>query len=171
MTRTKPFDAWAYAPIIGIAAAAAVVAGLLLVGIGTPSGFQRRLAALDQRTEQLRRWTSVRPSAAHYPQGAVCAMGVAKAEDLLRAGISNQAQAGRLTMSALDVGVDRDAPLGQTLAPLRVRFQVQGSYQGLVELMDRLSQTRPLLFVDNLDLISNTTSVTMKFSGRAYCSA
>jgi hypothetical protein len=157
-------------PIVGIVAAAAVVTGLVLTGLASPPDFARRVAALDGRADQIRRWTSVRPGASQYPQGAICNIGLGKAQDLLRADIGGQAQASGLALSTLEVGADRDAPLGQTLVPIRVRFQVQGAYAAVIGLMDRLSRTRPLLFADAVDLTSNTTSVTMKFSGRAFCS-
>jgi hypothetical protein len=160
-----------YLPLAAIAAISAVATGLGLGALSTPANFGPRLASVDQKADQVRRWTAVKASAIEFPQGAVCSGGGAKQEDLLRAHVANQAQAGKLTLSSLEVGPDKAAPLGQILIPLRLSFQVQGSYDAILGLMSELSSVRPLVFADTVDLVSHTTSVTLKFRGRVFCSA
>jgi hypothetical protein len=50
------------------------------------------------------------------------------------------------------------------------RFQASGSYESALMAMDQLAKRRPQVFADTVDLTSKTSSVTLVFSGRVFCS-
>jgi hypothetical protein len=159
-----------YLLLAGAAAAAAVVTGVVLAQTAMPSNFAQRLAALDQKTEKIHRW-ALRPGAPDFPQGAVCTGGAVRGEAALRARIAAEAQASQLGLSTLEVRLDPDGRPERSLEPLDVTFEVKGTYQAGLDLMARLALVRPLIFAEAVDLTSNTSSVTLKVYGRAYCVA
>ena len=57
-----------------------------------------------------------------------------------------------------------------TLSAVTFRIEAEGGYEAALDLLARISDVRPVIFVDTVDLRSATSFVTISVSGRAYCS-
>jgi hypothetical protein len=159
----------AVAAMVGLMVA--VVTSAELAALARPSGYEVRIAAATQNAERLRRLLAGDPTTGPFGWDAICRQTPDREVQQLRKDIAVQADAAKLTVGGLEVGPDYQEALGDTLSPLRVRLEAQGPYQGAVSLLAVLAQSRPTLFVDSVDLTSRTSSVTLKLSGRVYCSA
>lgn len=154
-----------------VATMSAIAFALLLSALSTPQGYKERIATLQQKVEGVRRMLKPPAELAPYPADAVCAKGVSPTLDQLRKDIGGQAETAKLVLSQVELGPDEQARLGETLIPLQLKLQAQGSYESTIALLALLARHRPMVFADTVDLSSKTSSVTLKFSGRLFCSA
>jgi hypothetical protein len=155
--------------LLGLSAGAFAVAELS--AMAKPRDYDARVAAADEKAHRLQR--VLRANAPNGPFGwdAICRQPPAREVQQLRKDITAQAEAAKLTLASLEVGPDYQASLGETLSPLRVRLEAEGGYEGALGLLAGLAEAKPSLFIDTLDLSSRTSSVSLKLSGRVYCSA
>lgn len=170
MTTPKRPLAISMAYAAAVATAFAIAMNLLASALSTPTRFRDRLTALQEKTDSLRRVLRPHAEPSPYPSNAVCSSGGAE-QQRLRNALTGQADATKMILSGLEIGPDDQAALGETLFPLRLRFQAQGSYEAALAMMQTLARERPVIFADAVDLTSKTSSVTLKFSGRIFCSA
>ncbi|MGR4866930.1 hypothetical protein [Caulobacter sp. LARHSG274] len=159
-------------PGLAVAAAlagglAAVVAAMGLSALARPVHRAERLAQLDQKVERIAQLQRATAGGLTYPRGAVCREGIARGSDLvaqkLRAGLG-QAQMVRLAFEP-SVSVD-----GSGLVVIGFRFETLGSYEDAMGLLRGLDAAKPAIFADSVDLTSRTSAVSLRFSGRFYCS-
>lgn len=159
----------------GLTVACAVAGGALamltatgLSALAKPSDYAARRAALEQQIDQIERLQNTPRSGATYPKGAVCRggldQGAKQVEQALRAAAGSEVMVSNLVIEDLP---QADAP---GLRAARVRFEAVGGYGQTVALLSALGPLRPVVFADQVDLTSNTTAVTLQFSGRYYCS-
>jgi hypothetical protein len=169
MARARGFDIQTPVLAAGLAAAGAIGAVLGAAHLARPDDFAARLAVVEQKMARVRELGAGAGRPDTFPADAACAQTARGAEDVRRqiAGLASQLN---LEVSQLDVAPT--PPAGSSrLAPLQLRFEVDGPYAGAVDLVRRLETVRPMVFVDTVDLTSKTSSVTLAVSGRAFCSA
>lgn len=152
----------------GIALCAAVVMGVALPSLSAPKDFHPRLEALETGAAEVRRLSRTGRGAKPMRASAVCA-DAGEAASQLRQTLSQDAAQLKLDISRVDV-----APAGEEtggLAVLDIRFEAGGGYDAALAMLERLDRLQPQIFADTVDLTSRTSSVTISFSGRAFCAA
>jgi hypothetical protein len=160
-----------FAPVIAAAAvalSAAVVSVVALPTLAEPEDFDARLAAAESNAERAAAVLRQKDLAPAFPEGALCAGSLAAGAEALKGQLSALAQAARLQNVSIEVAPA--ASRGGALAPLAMRLEASGPYDGALAAIQQLSALRPLVFVDAVDLGSKTSFVTLSISGRAYCS-
>lgn len=152
----------------GLALSSALLMSMLLAAIASPKALTSRVATLQAQADEAGRLLQRSRAPAGYALDAVCAKSVDRQARDLRDALQGYAGALQLNMTGVEIEplVTRGA-----LAPIRLRFQASGSYEAAVRLLGALADQRPLIFADSVDLTSRTSSVTLVFTGRAYCSA
>jgi hypothetical protein len=105
-----------------------------------------------------------------YPRGAVCEAWPATVAVTVSQTIQATAKTGGLAVSALTVNPGASSGSGRRLAPVSVQLRATGPYTSVVHFLDALSKTRPMIFLDSVDLKTNITAVELNMNGRFYCS-
>jgi len=163
----KPADA-VLAAACGLAGALAC--GAVLSWLSRPADASARMAALEERVTSVEQ--AARGKRAKFDVDAVCQRTTAEEAKLLRTAIDGAASRLGLQVGALEVGAEPPNSGGAgALTPVGLRLAVSGSYEGAIQLLDQLGQGGPEVFVDTIDLTSNTSSVELKLVGRVYCAA
>lgn len=153
-----------------IGLAVAVAAGLGLAGLSTPAAFSTRLENLDLRLDELQRLSKLYAGAGGNRTDAICGRPAVEEADVLRQVIMGDAAALGLTVVRAEVSPAAQRP-NSPLIPLSVRLEANGPYEGALTLLAHLQKFSPEVFADSMDLTSKTTSVTLAFSGRAFCAS
>lgn len=155
--------------VTGVAAGCALGLGLALAAIAAPKALELRTQALAAQVPQIA--ALMRPSrgGAALAPGTICAGAPERQVQALRTRLTALAAERQLGVNALDVRIEPAADPGSKITPIRLRFEVAGSYEGAVELLRALAASRPAVFADTADLGSKTSSVTLAFSGRVFC--
>lgn len=158
----------------GLAVAAAIVGGAMAIVTATglsalarPADRAARLAELDRkldRIEALQR--AANDAGPSYPRGAVCREGVGRGAGVVEQKV--RAQLGQAKLAA--IAFEPSTPAGDSLLAVNFRFETVGSYEDAMTLLNGLDAARPTLFADSVDLVSNTSAVSLRFSGHFYCS-
>jgi hypothetical protein len=108
--------------------------------------------------------------AASYPTGAVCHTDA----DTAVAALRQKLAAFRGSEGAVLVNVVANplAPdqANRGLQPIAISLEMNASYASVTGLLDKLSQATPMVFVDTLDLKPSGDVVSLKLSGRLFCS-
>ena len=154
-----------------IAAAGALIFGVVLASMSAPGDFKDRLAVVDQRIERAKTLLQPARDRGAYGADALCAGDPAQQAKRLQDEVSTQAAQNNLSLDSLETRVEIGDALAERLTPVRVRFSATGSYEGAVALLALLARERPQVFVDSLDMTPKTANVTLALSGRVFCAA
>jgi hypothetical protein len=169
MSRKRRADTQAIVGALTVAFLAAAVFYLGLSLISLPGGFSGRLAEVDQQTADAERILVRSGTGSPYQVGAVC-NDYAAATAQLRQQLQTQAASAGLTLTNFSaVPGAPDEALGG-LRPQSLIVEASGRYDAVVGLLGALAKSQPQIFVDTLDLKSQTSSVALKLSGRFFCS-
>jgi len=159
----------------GLAVASAMAAGVLAVAVALglsalakPADLAQRRAALNQKIQRIETLSKISGGPGSLPKGAVCQGDLSEGGQQIEQSLRSSAQ-GAFELTDLSF-----APLPQSdglaIRAGTVRFQATGGYEQVLGLLKSLEGARPLVFADTVDLVSNTSAVTLQFSGRFYCS-
>lgn len=162
----------AHGPGLAVAAAVAggamaIVAATGLSALARPAQRAERLAQVEAKLDRLE--TLQRGAGGEeppYPRGAICREGVGRGAGLVEQKVRAQLGQARLAAIAFEPSV----PVGDSLMAVSFRFETEGPYEDAMVLLRGLDAARPTLFVDSVDLASKTSVVSLRFSGRFYCS-
>lgn len=154
----------------GLALGCALVMSIALSSLSRPKDFDERLALLERRTAEAERLARTARTAKAYRPGVICAGSPADQAAAIRSTLESQAGQTQLSLTVVDVSPEGDGGDGARLETLRVRFEAAGAYEAALGLLETLERVQPQIFVDTVDLVSKTSSVTLSFSGRAFCS-
>jgi hypothetical protein len=170
MSPGRRLDANLAVPAVTLAALSGVLFFTALILIARPSGFSARAAqvAADQAT--ITGLHQVLAGPLRFGPNAVCTEPVASAAETLRRLVQADAATLNVTMGTIALTPGSVDQAAGGLAPVAVQFEATGSYDALFGLLGQISRQQPKVFVDNLDLRSKISSVTLKFGGRIYCS-
>ncbi|UTP39753.1 GspMb/PilO family protein [Phenylobacterium sp. LH3H17] len=155
--------------VTGAVAGCALGLGMLLATIAAPKAVETRARALEAQVPEIARLMRPGRGAATLQPGTICAGTPARQAQDLRAQLTSLAGERQLGLTALDVRIEPAADPRSKVTPIRFRFEVSGPYDGAIELLRRLAANRPMVFADTVDLSSQTSSVTLAFSGRVFC--
>lgn len=155
----------------GVAACCAIVAAVTLSSLSSPKDLDARAAAVEQKAAQAKRLFRPDRQAQTTAPDAVCSRRPEDQAAALRQSVGALATQAGLEMRTLDVRPEAPEAADAKLVPVRLRFEAIGPYDAVVGLVGQLSQQRPEIFVDAVDLVSKTSTVTIAFSGRVFCSA
>jgi hypothetical protein len=149
----------------------AVAMGVLLASLSAPQGFGVRLAALAQQADEAKRLA--RPVRVTDPLAAdvACARPAPEQSETLRASLASGASGLGLSVTRLEVSPQGSAGPSAGVTPIVVRVDASGSYEAALGLLAQLHKASPQIFADSVDLVSKTSSVSISFTGRAFCAA
>lgn len=151
----------------GVMASAALAFGVLLATLASPSNFNARLEALYRGVGDAQRLARPVRGATILPAGAVCASAADATTSLSTA---LREAAGQAQLQAIRVQVATEPRRGRTgLVPLRIRFEAEGGYDAALQMLDLIGRQQPQVFADTTDLVSKGATVSLAFSGRAFC--
>lgn len=156
-------------PALGLALTG-LVAAVGLAALATPSDFDARLAAVERDTEVARRQLRQRAPADALPIDGACRAASAREIAALRTALGRTAETFRLQSVTVEVEPDPAADSAR-LTALRIRMDASGPYDAALGALQHLSTVRPMVFVDQVDLASKTSFVTLSVRGHAFCSA
>lgn len=155
----------------GVVAGCALGLGLLLAAIASPKPVETRAKALEAEAVTIARLMQPGRGDTTLPPGTICATAPEQQAQDLRAQLTAFATARQLGLTAIDVRVEPAADPRAKVTPIRLRFEASGPYDGAIEMLRLLAANRPSVFADTVDLSSQTSSVTLSFSGRLFCGA
>lgn len=151
-----------------IAAGAATGFAVVLSMIATPGDLSERASNVSTRADALQHDFG----SARSPQPAdlrrVCFTPVERAKYDLQSAIANAAGPQGVTISDFRASADPTIVSG-AIQPVVFHFAATGPYDGVVGILRRLAANKSEVFVDSADLVSNTTNVTLSFTGRLFC--
>ena len=151
--------------IAGVCAIAAVWGAS---AIGRPSNLDDRVTTASRNLEVGRRAVRAAKAPNTYPRGAVCAEASDAAIERLRRQIATQSAGLGVELTAFEAA---PGAMAGGLSTLDLRLDLRGPYEGTLELLKRMEELRPMVFLDTADLTSKAAFVTLSLSGRAFCSA
>lgn len=154
---------------VGLLVACAGAAAFGLSWVATPTRFQTRLDAVEERLESAE--TSLRkdPGEQTYPAKAVCSDAGDGAPEALGARLQAAAAGSGLTLTSIATTAAPREVNESALTPISLRFEVSGRYDAVLAMLGTLARQTPTIFTDSADLTSQISSVDLKFTGRVYC--
>lgn len=150
---------------VALLVAAGSTAALKLTA--TPSDYQDRLSAVEQKVARAERLAGALGDSSAYPKGAVCEGLGNEAFGKLRGTFDDAAKAEGLQNMQILWGAPADA--GARIAPVPLSLRVEGPYEKVAGFMDRLSRGAPALFVETADLVNTGPGVQLSLSGKVFC--
>jgi len=137
--------------------------------LATPVALKTRLAGIDEAVRQVATIGRQAGDPGRYADHALCEAPLLEAAQTLQGQLVNVAAAARLTASSVTV-IPPD-PNGDSARPTPVSFKLEasGGYEAVLGLIRSLGQNEPEVFADTLDLTSQTSSVSIKLTGRVLC--
>jgi len=170
MTRRSPLETH----VVFAAAILALVAGfagwIVLSWVATPADLGPRLAQVERQTAQAEDLLSHNNHIGAYPIDAVCPRASGPAAAQLKLDVQTAAAGAGVTVTRVEIssGVAGEAMDG--LSPIKIGLEASGRYDQAVNLLNALAKLRLEIFVDQSDLNSKVSAVSLKLSGHAYCS-
>ena len=155
---------------VTLASLVAVIFFFGLSSLARPRGLQAGLAQASRQVDDAESKLQSPGDPYAYPAKALCRDQPELAAAALKDRLAAAASVSGANLSGLTTapGVEDEAEAG--LAPVTVQFQADGRYDAVIGLLSLLNRSQPAIFVDAIDLKSQTSSVSLKFSGRIYCS-
>ena len=154
---------------VSVALASALVLGLILAAISTPPDFKARLVEVQQQVDEAGRLARPSRTPSAYPADALCTRLPAEQAQILRSDLTEAAAQARVEVKRMEVGLGGSTS-DERLAPLRVKVEASGSYESALLMLEAMGKLRPQIFADTVDLTPKASTVTLSFSGRAFCS-
>ncbi|WP_340643891.1 hypothetical protein [Phenylobacterium sp.] len=155
---------------VTIALASALILGLILAAISTPADFKARLAEVQQQVDEAGRLARPSRALSSYPADALCTRIPVEQAQILRSDLTQAAAQAQIEVKRMEVGPGGGSTTDDRLATLRVKVEASGSYESALLMLEAMGKLRPQLFADTVDLTPKASTVTLSFSGRAFCS-
>lgn len=150
-----------------VAVVVAVASTTALKLLATPADYEARLASVEQKVLRAERLAAAPGDSAAYPKGGVCqGLGGAGFEKVRQSFEQAAADQG---LQTLQVAWGAPVDAGGRIAPLPFSLRVEGPYDKIVTLMDRLSRTAPTIFVDTADVTASGLGAQLTLSGKVFC--
>jgi hypothetical protein len=149
---------------IAVATVTALVLILILQAISRPSEFETRVSNMGRDLDQNNRLRGQRPGAPRYVACAHSEIAAAQVRsNLLSLAARNQLSSPAIKVEARDSSDPR-------LEVLQIRLEAVGDYASVIKTIGSLEEAIPTLFIDTVDLRSQTASVSLRLTGQTYCS-
>jgi hypothetical protein len=150
-----------------VAAVCALGASAVLRAIATPQDYQARGQALENQTRRIEALAKAPGNDAAFPKGAVCDSIESQAPIQLRDALEQAASAQSLRRVQISLGEATEA--GGKLAPIPLRLEAEGSYEGVLNWLDQARRLTPTIFVDTTDLSAAGPDTHLTMVGRVFC--
>lgn len=135
--------------------------------LATPTGYDERLAAVEQKVARAERLAQMPGDSAAYPKGAVCEGLNDAGFQKVRQGFEEAATAEGLQGIQIIWGEPINA--GARIGPLPLSLRVEGPYEKVASFMDRLARGAPAVFVDTADIVASGAGAQLSLSGKVFC--
>jgi hypothetical protein len=170
MRRRAPLDTQAVLTAAILALVTGLAGWMALSWVATPADLAPRLAQVERQTGQAEDLLSHNGHIRAYPIDAVCARAAGPAAARLKQDVQTAAAGAGVAVTRLEIsaGVADEAMGG--LSPINIGLEASGRYDQTVALLGALAKLRPQIFVDQSDLNSKVSAVSLKLYGHAYCS-
>jgi hypothetical protein len=168
MSAKRTLDVRTAAIGFGIILAIGFSLWLVLSQLAQPANLNRRMADLSGQISETERLRGLETGPLDHPLGAVCHQPTPLAVAALKQRLQGALTANGFSTASLVVvpGVGDEAT---GLSPITFTLSTSGRYDAAVMLIAGLAKTQPEIFVDQADLQSQTSSVSLKLSGRLFC--
>jgi hypothetical protein len=170
MSRRQTVDIRLVVNVVTIGALAGVAFVFVLAMIAHPPGLQRQVARASTELTELESRLQAPGDPFAYPAHALCRTNPNTAAPAMQARLAAVAGADGVTLSGLSATPGAADEAAGGIAPVALQFDASGRYDQVVGFMDALAKGAPEVFVDAVDLKSETSQVSLKFQGRIYCS-
>lgn len=147
-----------------VALVSAAATAWSMSAIASPGNFKARLVAIAPAAATGRK--AMTP-VARYPVGSVCQTSLVRAADTVRTSLASKAANAGLSLT--QAFVEAGGAGGAEIGALDVDLEATGDYAAVVRLFDSMEASRPMIFVDTVDIQPAGGAVTLKLSGQVYC--
>ncbi len=155
----------------------AVLAGLAAVWVGfsglsllaTPANLKARLAAIEATAGRIDAAPRQIGDPSAYAPHALCHASPRQAADALKTALAGSAATAGIAAPRIAVTPPDAAEAGGRLTPVLFQIDAAGRYDSVLALLRLLDQAEPEVFADTLDLKSQTSTVSLKLTGRVLC--
>jgi len=147
----------------------AILSAFGLSAIATPADVAERSSTLERQTRQIESLAGGSGRTASFGVGAVCEGFGVSSQVKLRQALEGAAVAENLVGARIRLAPSGSADAGANIAPVALTLEVEGPYDRLLALMDRLANGAPQIFVDSVDLTAKGPAAQLSLSGRAFC--
>lgn len=146
----------------------AAAAFLALSAVARPHRYEARLSELRSDLAQARTLREPAGGTGAYGPKALCRTSPDQAALELRRRLQAPAVAG---VAVADLIVEPGPTSGAAVALISVQlqFRATGGYDAIVGLLGALAKSRPVIFIDNLDLRPDGANTVLQLSGRVLC--
>ncbi len=141
----------------------------LLAVLATPSHLKARLAAIEATAERIDAAPRQFGDPTAYAPHALCRGSPQQAAEALRAALAGSAATAGIAPPRIAVTPPDSAEAGGRPTPVLFELDATGRYDLVLSLLKQLDQAEPQIFADTLDLKSQTSTVSLKLTGRVLC--
>jgi len=153
-----------------VAAGVALISALLtfggLSGLAEPAGLDPRWADAQRDLKLLHRAERKSPSGDVLPAGTLCRSDPAIAAESLRARLTALTS---VQIKSKFVAVEPPMPNAPDFTPVVFRLEVSGAYADVTRTLGDLARSRPVIFVDHVEIGSEGRAATLKLKGEVLC--
>ena len=167
---TRPPEAKVIVGAVLVGAACAWLGFAGLSGLAQPAHLKGRLAGVETLVSTVERAPRAAGDPAVYATHALCRTDPSLAGPQLQARVAAAAAQAGLSGAKLTLSPSDAASGGEQLTPVMFALDVQGRYDAVLLMLKLLAEGGPQIFADSLDLTSQTSAVSMHFTGRVLCS-
>ncbi len=157
------------AVLAGLAAVWAGFSGLSL--LATPAHLKARLGAIETTAGRIDAAPRESGDPSAYAPHALCRASPQEAADALKTALAGSAATAGLAGAKIAVTPPDSAEAGGRPTPVLFELDAAGRYDSVLALLRLLDQAEPEVFADTLDLKSQTSTVSLKLTGRVLCQA
>ena len=169
MSRAMTLDVNAVALSVAAALAGGLIAWFGLSLMARPSHAAARLAEVARQADAVDRITK-RSASSAFPAGAVCDNGAEAGAAAVHQVLTTLAAQSSVAVADFQAQPQTPDEANGGLQPVRLAIAGSGASAAVQTLLQGLSKSSPAIFVDTLDLRPVDGGVSLKLSGRIFCS-
>lgn len=155
-----------YSIAIGVVLITTILTFGALSGLAEPAKLDPRWADAQQDLKLLRRAERKAPSGDTLPAGTLCRSDPAIAAETLRARLNGLTL---VQVKSVFVAVEPSRPNAPDFTPVVFRLEIRGAYADVTRTLGDLARSRPVVFADHVDIVSEGGSTTLKLKGEVLC--
>ena len=146
-------------------------AGFALPGaLARPDHFKARVQAIEATAARIEGAPRESGDPSAYGLQAVCLEPTTRAADSLKDQLTRAAAAAGIAGPRIAISPPDAMEVSGRLTPVLFTLETTARYDSILQMMKLMTQSRPQIFADTLDLRSQTSTVAFKLSGRILCS-
>jgi hypothetical protein len=161
------------ASAVGAAIAAIVVGTAMLTvswTLARPAQLHSREATLAAEASTAAGLLQESDTQDDFSRGALCTSDPSAASQALGQALQDAARRQNLALSNMKIEPVLSSAAPRSLTPVSVNFEASGPYDAAVRFLGELARARPEVFVDTMDLKSQSSAVSFQLAGWILCS-